>query len=141
MKYFSRTLPLLAVLLLVLAGCRTMKLEATPAIDGETLPDGRPITYRFKAENWGLFLFNWLPVATGNPNRPNAGDYYMGSDWLHPSPIKAQIRKEARHLKAGEVEFTEQTERETGMFSLWLVWLRVIQVNAVAVKPAGKEKP
>ena len=66
-----RTLALL--LLLCAAGCASVKM--TRAFNGVKVDGGYTPLATVSVENTGWFLFNFIPLASGNPERPNETDW------------------------------------------------------------------
>lgn len=66
-----RTLALL--LLLCAAGCASVKM--TRAFNGVKVDNGYTPLATVSIENTGWFLFNCIPLASGNPERPNETDW------------------------------------------------------------------
>lgn len=125
-----------AAVLTLCAGCRTMTMRVTPGLPGQTSQAGNPVQWNIRAENRGLFLFNWIPLVTGNPYRPNAGGYNFFTNRMRPYYLEMIVRGEAEKRKTPRVEDLRQTERSTGAFTLWLVWLRVQNIQGVATVKA-----
>ena len=84
-------------------------------------------------------MHHWLPLVSGNPNRPNVGDYDVATDWLNTAYLEKNLWEEAARRKAGPVEDFQLSRRSTGMFSLWLIWLRVENLKGVA--PVAAPEP
>ena len=66
-----RTLALL--LLLCAAGCASVKM--TRAFNGVKVDGGYTPLATVSVETTGWFLFNFIPLASGNPERPNETDW------------------------------------------------------------------
>jgi len=129
------TMPaLLAAALLAVTGCSTSVMTMQPPVPGQTSTTGRTVVMNLKAENRGLYLFNCIPLISGNPWRPNREDYYVFQDRLEEKYMDAMLRCRAERLKADDVEDMKIEEHSTGFFSLWTVWRRSMTATAVAVE-------
>lgn len=126
----------LGALLLFLAGCvggQTAVARIMPPLEGQTASDGSPVVANLMVENRGVYLFNWLPIWSGNPNRPNLRKYHLFRDSMRP--IHMRFMLETATAKAGAGRYLDQktATEESGAFSLWLFWNRTTRSTAVAV--------
>jgi len=129
------TMPaLLAAAMLAAAGCGTSVMTMQPPMPGQTSASGKEVVMNLKAENWGLYLFNCIPLVSGNPWRPNREDYYVFQNRLEEKYMDIMLQRRAERLKADDVEDMKIEEHSTGFFSLWIVWRRSMTATAVAVE-------
>lgn len=121
---------------LLLAGCfsGTSLSRVTPAWEGQLTSAGEPATANVTVENRGQFLFNWIPIWTGDATRPNLGNYNMWQNRMRPGYMRYMLEVERKKLKADRLVDLRQTEYSSGVTTLWLVWTRTVRIAAVAVK-------
>lgn len=136
---------ILAAAMLIAAGCNTSEVFMQPAVPGQTGSDGTKAVANLEASNWGLFLFYWIPLWSGNPSFPNRRDYAMFDNRVQERFMEKMLRTRAQQLKADRIEDLKIRESSTGFFSLWILWRRSMRATAVAVGKAdssggGEEK-
>lgn len=134
----------LAAALLPAAGCvsgQTSVTRITPPEPEQRASDGSRAVANLLVENRGVYLFNWLPVWSGNPYRPNLRKYHLFEDDMHPIHLRFMLEQAAR--KAGADRYTDEATvvNETGASSLWLLWSRTTRITAVAVEGRGGRNP
>ncbi len=123
----------LAAVILATAGCNTSTMTSTPAVEGQTSLSGAKAVANLEADNWGLFLFYWIPIWSGNPSRPNRRDYVMFGNRVQEKYMDAMLRSRAKKLKADAVEDVTIQEDSTGFFGLWIFWRRSMKAMGTAV--------
>ncbi|MBQ8113206.1 MAG: hypothetical protein IJ146_08365 [Kiritimatiellae bacterium] len=64
------TLPIFAAIIALACGCTT--INSTTAFNGVKVDGSRTPVETVEVENSGWFLFTCIPIASGNPSRPNA---------------------------------------------------------------------
>lgn len=124
---------ILAAAMLIAAGCNTSEVFMQPAAKGQTGSDGAKAVANLEGRNWGLFLFYWIPLWSGNPGYPNQRDYTMFENRVQAKYMDKMLRARAKQLKAGGIEDLKIRESSSGFFSLWILWRRSIYATAVAV--------
>lgn len=124
----------LVAITLAMSGCATSEMIMQPPAAGQTGPGGAKVVENLEARNWGVFLFYWIPVWSGNPGRPNQRDYVVFENRVKEKYMEIMFRNRAKQLKAGEVEDIRVRESSTGFFSLWILWRRSMSATAVAVE-------
>lgn len=133
MKKCFVTTVLAAAILAGSVGCNTSIVKSQPPVKGQTSSTGAPVVANLEGSNWGLFLFYYIPLWSGNPNRPNRRDYITFRNRIGNKYTTGMLRGWARQLKA-DVEDVQITDSSTGAFSLWIFWRRSQTATAVAVK-------
>ncbi|WP_294481218.1 hypothetical protein [uncultured Victivallis sp.] len=133
MKKFFVTSMLAAAILAGGMGCNTSVVKSFPAVEGQTSSTGARVLANLEGSNWGLFLFYYIPLWSGNPNRPNRRDYTTFRNRIENKYTAGMLRGWARQMKA-DVEDIQITDSSTGFFSLWILWRRSQSATAVAVK-------
>ena len=111
----------------------TRRIWLLPPAEGQTSSSGERVVANLEGSNWGIFLFYYIPLWSGNPNRPNRRDYVTCRNRIENKYTDMMLKGWAKQLKA-EVEDVEITESSTGFFSLWILWRRSQHATAVAVK-------
>lgn len=124
----------IAVLLLA-AGCaHTSTLEWEKAAPGQVSSQGNSVVYNMKATNRGMFLFNCIPLWSGNVSGPNRHEYRLFQNKVTRPDIRRMLEIYLKKMNVDQVEDVEIKTSSSGAFSLWIVWRRNISATAVAVK-------
>lgn len=114
-------------------GCNTSVVKSLPPVEGQTSSAGSRVVANLEGSNWGLFLFYYIPLWSGNPNRPNRRDYITFRNRIENKYTAGMLRGWAGQMKA-DVEDIQISDSSTGLFSLWILWRRSQTATAVAVK-------
>ena len=122
----------------LLAGCRTSEVLTEPARPGQRSASGAPVIANVSAVNYGYYLFGCLPIWSGNPNRPNQELYWMWKDAVHDHYQKQMMDFARRKVKGDRIEDYSSNEHFSGVYTLWIVWRKVLRSNAVIVKNASR---
>lgn len=131
MKHFKLITSLLA--LGFLCGC------ATSHTNTEFIPhlkvDGKEPAAVIVAENYGYYLFGFIPLIAGNPDNANATSLTVFKDTVTIENNHRMILAAADELNT---PYTLTNMRDstdwTGAFSLWIIWKQVLNSNTVAIK-------
>lgn len=123
----KKLLPLLC--LFFLCGCATTQVS-------QTLPKNNPenVAGVIFAENYGYYLFGYLPICCGNPDAPNDVTMSFFKDKVTIEKNAEMIKLEADKLGAKSLKDVRHSNSWTGSFSLWIVWRQVLNSNATALK-------
>ena len=124
-------------LLLLTAGCaHTSTLEWEKAAPGQVSSQGNPVVFNLKASNRGMYLFNCIPLWSGNMSGPNRHEYRLFQDTVTRADMRRMLDIYLKHMKADQVDDVEIKTTSAGAFSLWIVWRRNRSATASAVKVA-----
>lgn len=122
-------------ILLLAAGCaHTSTLDWEKAAPGQRSSQGNPVVYKLSATNRGMFLFNCIPLWSGNVYGPNRHEYRLLQNTLSRPAMREMLDKNLKQMGADRVEDVEISTSSSGAFSLWIVWRRNMSAEAVAVK-------
>ncbi|MBS1368600.1 MAG: hypothetical protein HPZ91_01475 [Lentisphaeria bacterium] len=124
---------MLAAAILAGSGCNTSVVSSQPPVEGQTSSSGSRVVANLEGSNWGLFLFYYIPLWSGNPNRPNRRDYITCRNRIENKYTDGMLRTWAKQMKA-DAEDVQITDSSTGFFSLWILWRRSQSATAVAVR-------
>ncbi len=127
MKKFTLILSAAALL----CGCATTEVatvENGAVIDGE-----KPVAV-VRAENYGYYLFSFVPLFAGNPDRQNENTLSLFSDTVTVENNQKMIAKEAEKIGADTITSVNNKVAWTGSFSLWIIWREVLTSNATLLK-------
>ncbi len=135
-----RTLALL--LLLCAAGCASVKM--TRAFNGVKVDNGYTPLATVSIENTGWFLFNCIPLASGNPERPNDADWHFFRNTVTlDNNMKMLDATMARH---GATCFEHLTSHlKDDFYYFFILYRRTCQTSVVILRaednPSLDKKP
>ncbi len=121
-------------LAMILSGC----FGGTSITSVEPVPkgvqyNGRLVLGIVQAENRGMYLFNCIPLWSGLPHKPNFRQYTTFRNYLHPGYMDQMLADEGKRMNATSVVVRSCTESSRGWFSLWIVWVRQMRAEGVAL--------
>ena len=138
---------LLAVLLMLPAGCVTSTFRMTDPEPGQLSSEGHAIKKVLHGMNTGVYLFYWIPLWSGSPRHPNRHDYDLFMHQVDWKAMRRMFDKANRKLKGDGIEDFSCRESSSGAYGLWIVWKRAVRAEALCVsyrkksgKAAGSEK-
>ena len=123
---------IILVCVIFLTGCVTTEVS-TQFNDNITAEGNTPVATIF-AENYGYYLFGYLPICAGNPDKPNVNTMSLFEDTVTIENNSKMINLEAQKLGATSLAEIRHSTNWTGGFSLWIIWKQVLTSNAFAVK-------
>ncbi|MBE6392932.1 MAG: hypothetical protein E7044_02600 [Lentisphaerae bacterium] len=127
--------------LLLCSGCTTSVCRHYKVAPESLSSSGRIAVAGIRGQNTGCYLFNFIPVWSGKPHRPNEKKWSMWRDYVRKRDIRKMFAVRARQLGADDIEDFSVTEESSGLWSLGIIWTRTISGQCVAVKnPSEKKK-
>jgi hypothetical protein len=128
MKYLLNTM--LALMVLVcFSGCATVKMARD--FQGHRVDDGAKPVASVAIENYGYYLFGFVPLIAGEPRYPNAPICTLFSDTVTPQNNILMLTKATQKTGAKKVVNLRVYEGWTGSFSFWVVWKKTLYTGAV----------
>ena len=141
-KIFSRPRALLMLLIAsaLSGGCARCTVEATVPPERYVsavadLEHGEKVTHLLstRIESWKLFGF--IPVVTGNINRPNSGTYKLFRDYADAKYAERVLQTWGREgLRGDRVAVMNGKDVFIGWWSLWIVCYKVTTMDAEVLK-------
>jgi hypothetical protein len=135
----KHSLPIIAAILALLCGCTT--INSTAAFNGVNVDGARIPVETVEVETSGWFLFTCIPIASGNPARPNA----VSCRWF-TNTVKLKNNIDVLHARMkerGVDEVSNLTSHcEDEKYLVFLLARRSYHTSAVllAPKPASSSK-
>lgn len=131
----------LLCLILLCSGCTTSVCRHYKVAPESLSSSGRIAVAGIRGQNTGCYLFNFIPVWSGKPHRPNEKKWSMWRDYVRKRDIRKMFAVRARQLGADDIEDFSVTEENSGLWFLGIIWTRTISGQCVAVKnPSEKKK-
>ncbi len=119
-------------LFLLLTGCTTYR--STSAYNDVNVDGGRRPIETIEIENSGWFLFTCLPIASGNPDRPNDNSCCWFKNTVRLENNVKVLRQHMREEGSTEVA-NVISHCEDEKYLVFLVARRAYHTSAVLLKP------
>lgn len=137
---FAKFFPALALSgVLLSSGCAS--IQTSRALVGVRVDDGKVPVATVAAENYGYYLFGFIPLITGNPDTPEAYDCYWFSDTVTLQNNMRMITEVARRERGTGLANVKTISRFDGAFSLWILCRKIIFTSAVVTRDAPGGPP
>ena len=109
---------------LILCGCATTQVKT---IEPAGVSDAKAVVF---AENYGYYLFGYLPIICGDPQEMNDCSLTFFENTVKVENNARMIEREAENIGAKEILDVKHRTDWTGSFSLWIIWKQVMTSNA-----------
>lgn len=131
-----KTLAVVAAVLLAVgtSGC-TSVIVTTDLGDQCLSPGSEPVAHIY-ADNWGVYLFYYIPLVTGDPSQPDG--WQLFADTVHVDQVVSMVARKAKEL--GATRTTDLASYTVTQQSIpLLIWAKTVEVsgNASRAKPAA----
>ena len=128
---------LMSTPLLGLWSCATLQVVTTEHLNGQQLaPNAAPIAHIY-ADNWGWYLFRFLPFMTGNVNRPGIPRLpILFTDNVRVDVLVDKVTKESQKL--GATLITDLRTRERTYWMPWTLIFWLSEYECVCSHRAGR---
>ncbi len=126
--FLKFTLSIFAMLSL----CACATTEVSDNFPSNVKVDSAKPVALISAENYGYYLFAYLPLFAGNPEKPNENTMTFFEDTASLANNHSMINFEAKKIGADKLSSIGDTEEWTGGFSLWIIWKKTIKSSAMA---------
>jgi len=133
----NRLFVLVLFSLLLATGC--MSYRSTSIYNGVNVDGGRRPVETIEIANSGWFLFTCLPIASGNPDRPNSNSSLWFRNTVSlDSNVKVLRRRMAEKGVTEVANLTSHCEDEK--YLVFLLARRAYRTSAVLLEPLPAEK-
>jgi hypothetical protein len=122
---------LLAILSVLTAGCATYEIAKDFNKQKIETTDATPIA-SIHADNFGYYLFNSIPLITGDTK--NVNSFCVFKNTVTVKPVIAMLTEKAKELGATRTTNIKTNVEQTGVIGLWIFWYRGVQASGNAVK-------
>ena len=123
---------LLFCALIVIEGCSSCEVSTQFNSQEVTSSSyGKPIAHIW-AKNYGYYLFNIIPLVSGNPYNPNKMLFFTNN--VEPQYSVEILTKKATSLGASKVVNITSTKYESGACTMFIFWYRGAQSSGTAVE-------
>lgn len=127
---------ILLVLVAGLAGCASVQVAGPETLHGQRFADNVVPVAHIYADNWGYYLFKYIPLITGDPKRPGYGKKLFTNNVTVPVLADTVARK-GRELGGTIITDIRSRDRSYWIAYLPIFWLNEFEVSANVSKPAS----
>ena len=118
-------------LLFACAACATVDVVSADRLHQQTLVNGAQPIAHVRASNWGWYLFKFIPIWTGDLDRPT---YPQMCDWFHDNvtvdAVAGKVTETAEKLGGNLTTDLQTTDKSEYHVSTLFFWLNEIEVSA-----------
>jgi hypothetical protein len=122
-----------SAMIFILSGCATLTVVPAERLAGQQLtPAAAPVAHIY-ADNWGIYLFKYLPLVTGSLSRPGVPRFpALFSDQVQIDLLVEKVSEESK--KQGGTILTDLRTRDRSYYMAWslILWLNEFEVSANA---------
>ena len=132
-------LPVLC-LVLSLSACAVVNVATVDQLNEQQLAPDTTAVAHIQARNWGWYLFNFIPLVSGNLNSPGFPQFPA----FFRNNVEVELVVDLVTAKSRELGATMTTDLQSNDYSRWrpltlVLWLRDIEVSGNAVKALPSE--
>jgi len=126
-----------STMLFMLTGCMTLTVVPAERLAGQQLtPAAAPVAHIY-ADNWGIYLFKYLPLVTGSLARPGVPRFpALFSDQVQIDLLVEKVSEESQ--KQGGTVLTDLRTRDR---SYWLSYTLIFWLNEFEVSANASRAP
>jgi hypothetical protein len=137
----ARRLSIAAAVAIALGGCATLTIVPAERLAGQRLTEGGEPVAHIYAANWGIYLFKYVPIATGSLSRPGVPRWPTWfSDQVQIENLVQKVSEESKRLGGTVLTDLRTRDRSYWMGSwllTWPFWLNEFEVSANTSRKAG----
>ncbi len=117
--------------LTILSSCST--IERGKKLNGQSLEDAPSQSIaHVNADIFGYYLFNTVPLITGDPNNPFSTKIFVNT--VKPETVVSMLTNESKKIGASKTTNIKVEMEETGVMTLWIFWYKDAQASGNAIK-------
>jgi hypothetical protein len=124
------------IILTVVSGCATVELVEPEHLHDQQFVAGKQAVGHIYAANWGWYLFKYIPVVTGNLDRPGIPRLpKLFTDNVRIDLLVDKVTEEGK--KHGGTIISDLRTRDRSYWIPWTLffWLNEFEVSAGASRP------
>jgi len=126
---------LAGAILFVLMGCASVSVVKTDHLNDQILSPGQEPIAHIRTDNWGYYLFRWIPLVSGNLKHPSAIQFpVFFRNVCNEKHVVDALTKKSKELGAN-VTTDIRTRDRSGWLSYTLIfWLMEMEASGNASK-------
>lgn len=133
MTIIIREVCLVIIVLAVVSGCATVEVVKSEHLNGQQFVAGEESVAHIYAANWGWYLFKYIPIATGNLDKPGVPRLpRVFTDNVRIDLLVGKVAEESNKLEASVISDLRTRDRSFYMPWTLFFWLNEFEVSANA---------
>jgi len=132
-----------SIALLLLCGCAVVEVVPKEDLNGQRLTLGASPIAHIYVDNWGWYLFKYIPVLTGNLNKPGVPRLpLLFTDNVRVDRLVEKVSQESQ--RRGATIISDLRTRDRSYYMVWTLffWLQEFEVSTNAsVLTEAAEQP
>ena len=121
---------LLVAALATSAGCATLTVIPAPGLHEQRLtPAAEPVAHIYAA-NWGVYLFKYVPLATGSLSRPGSVLPALFSNQVKVDLLVHKVSEESKQRGGTVITDLQTRDKSYWMPYTFILWLNEYEVSA-----------
>jgi hypothetical protein len=129
MKSKIQVLVMVQIMSFLIMGCATMEVVPSKDLHGQPFIEGKTSVAHIQAANYGIYLFKYIPLITGNLKHPDLG-FSLFSNNVDLNMLVDRVMKKSKDLEGTLVTDLQSTNKSSWIFYLPIFWLNEIEVTA-----------
>jgi len=124
-----QVLVLVQLLSILIMGCATMDVIPSEDMNDQVFIEGKTPVAHIYAANYGLYLFKYIPLITGNLKHPDLGVTFF-SDTVHLDLLMDRVMRKCKELDGTIVTDLRSTDKSSWIPFLLIFWLNEYEITA-----------
>lgn len=129
MRHKIQVLVLVQLLSFLIMGCATMDVIPAKDLKDQVFIEGKTPVAHIYAANYGLYLFKYIPLITGNLKHPDLGISFF-SDNVHLDLLMDRVMRKCKELDGTIVTDLHSTDKSSWIPYLLIFWLNEYEITA-----------
>ena len=115
-----------------LCGCVTIEVITPERLSGQQFAaDSVPVAH-IRADNWGWYLFKFIPLIAGNAAYPGSPAFF--SHTVRLEPLVEAVTRRSQELGATLTDL-QSTDKSAWRPLTLILWIREVEITANASRP------
>jgi hypothetical protein len=129
-------LQLLAAVLL--CGCVTIEVVPEQRLSGQQFATDTVAVAHVRADNWGWYLFKYVPLITGDVRHPSYPSLF--SHTVKLDALAEEVTRQGAELGATITDL-DSTDKSAWRPLTFVLWIREVEVTANLSRPRAEPGP
>ena len=119
----------------LLTNCAGIYITPSKELNGLKLAPGTEAVAHIRADNWGYFLFKYIPLVCGNPDQTGPVPWpVFFRDLVDQDLLIERLTNESKKLGADLTADLRSTDKSEWLGYTGIIWLNEIEVSGNALK-------
>jgi hypothetical protein len=129
MRSKIQVLLLVQMMSVLIMGCATMEVIPSEDLRDQVFIEGKTPVAHIYAANYGLYLFKYIPLITGNLKHPDLGVTFF-SDNVHLDLLMDRVMRKSKELEGTIVTDLRSTDKSSWIPYTLIFWLNEYEITA-----------